>query len=69
MPEELLIALAILGGIVWVAVKLFGASAKALDEIQKNIGSALARWRKGRFAKKKAALALRVQICQPNDLA
>jgi HJR/Mrr/RecB family endonuclease len=68
MLQELLIALAILAGIVWLGVKLFGAFFNALIELQTSYSRALARFEAKRSARKKASLAPHVQIIQPNNL-
>ena len=65
MLQELLIVLAILAGIVWLGVKLFGAFFNALIDLQTSYGRALARFEAKRSARKKAFFAPHVQIIQP----
>lgn len=69
MPEELLIALAVLVGAVWVCAKLFGFLSSAIGQVQKDMSHDLTRWRAERLVKRKASFAPYVQIVLPNEFA
>lgn len=68
MPEELIIAIALLIGAIWLLVKICQGIAIFVDSASKDLGAGVDKWKKNRYLKKRERLRPFVHTVIPNEL-